>query len=72
MGFIVLSSKEQSSKTSKIELKKDKSYFILCKDVFNLSIGKFYKINECKKYFEEKLFIKKSVEDIFEDYYLKT
>ena len=72
MGFIVLSSKEQSSKTSKIELKKDNFYFILCKDVFNLSIGKFYKINECKKYFEEKLFIKKSVEDIFEDYYLKT
>jgi len=72
MGYVALSSQEQSSKMSKIELKKDNFYFILCKDVFNLSIGKFYKINECKKYFEEKLFIRKSVEDIFEDYYLKT
>ncbi|MHA1457678.1 MAG: hypothetical protein ACTSR5_17190, partial [Promethearchaeota archaeon] len=51
MGYIALSSKEQSSKTSKIELKKENFYFILCKDVFNLSIGKFYKINECKNYY---------------------
>ena len=69
-GYLLLSSEEQNS--IKIELKKENYYLTFCADVFNLSIGKFFKINECKKYFEEKLFKGKSVDDIFEEYYLKT
>ena len=71
MGYILLPDKGQSSKTIKIGLKKENFYLTLCRDVFKLSIGKFSKINECKKYFEKKLFKGKSVEDVFKEYYLK-
>lgn len=71
-GYILLPNKGHSSKTIKIELKKENFYLTLCRDVFNLSIGKFSKINECKKYFEKKLFKGRDVKEVFKEYYLKT